>query len=144
MAEPTLNNYYDSGETVTFPLTYIMQIRAIKKRRVVSDEAKAFILSNYTECSNIELGKCTQLPVSSVHGFLKRNGLIRKRRLYYIDPELKEMMGKLLEDYFMGQSAVKLSEKYKVSQGTISRFVSMMFFKKLDDDTEVIVMESKV
>lgn len=51
----------------------------------------------------------------------------------------------LIEDYFANEFSIRgLAKKYNVSEYSANRYVSRCFFKKLSDETEVVVRYSKV
>lgn len=69
----------------------------------------------------------------------------RKKPVGRPDKLSREDTGLMLEDYFANKlSIIKLSKKYNVSQWAIGNHISKMFSKRLDEDTEVRVFNSKV
>lgn len=69
----------------------------------------------------------------------------RKQPVGRPDKLSREDIGLMLEDFFANElSIIQLSKKYNVSQWAIGNHISKMFGKRLDENTEIRVFESKV
>lgn len=109
----------------------------------ISDEDRIFIKDNYHLYTNKEFAitfKCSQ-PLINVT--MRQLGLTRPNARTSYDERLK--IANMLEEFWCGNMDISmLARKYGISVNTTSRYISTLFYKKLNEQTKVITLKSKV
>jgi len=104
----------------------------------IGDKEKAYILNNYQDYSNNKLGSIFGCSADTVAR------QIRKLRLKRTKMD-KQKIVTMLEDFWCNNLPVKTAaSRHGFNDSTASNHISSLFFKKLSDQTKIIVMQSKI
>jgi len=109
-----------------------------KKPVKIGEKEIAYIIANYQDYSNVKLGAIFNCSADTVARVIRKLGLKRP-----VTDRRKVV--EMLEDYWCNNLAVTVAaKKHGFIDGTASGYISHLFFRKLSDDTKIIVMQSKM
>jgi len=112
-------------------------------QRTLSSEDISFVIENHSKMSDLQIAKELNFSHQTIGlhrrllGFYKGHG----RKTWF---DLVRMPI-IMEDFWCNnESEIVLSKKYNIAQPTISKYTSMLFFKKKSESTITITLKSKI
>ena len=121
----------------------LLKVRTRKMPLKITKEHVEFIKLNYLKYSNVELSRNIGCHLATVNNVLRKLGLSRPN--FRTSFDMKKKVVDMLEDFWAnGLTPAEASRKHGIVQSAVSSYTSMLFSKKLTDDTEIRVFKSKV
>jgi hypothetical protein len=109
----------------------------------IAEWKNTFIIENVHSMTDKSISKAICVKQAHVQRIRLSAGI--KRNVNINDPDRKETIIRMLEDYWCNYTSFELlSMRYSMNTGTISKYIQFLFRLPLNQSTKTITLKSKI
>jgi len=109
----------------------------------IAEWKNTFIIENVHSMTDKSISRAIAVSQGYVQRVRLSAGI--KRNININDPDRKETIVKMLEDYWCNYTSFEiLSMRYSMNTGTISKYIQLLFKLPVNKETKTITLKSKI